>query len=168
MGCREAIGQADGLVKIRKPGLFMGMLIDVVLGEGDLSSFYRIGPIVLAVIWVVGIGVLLRPCRSRCKSSAGPSGTGSTRFCNYHLVRVSNGPTEALNNLVKRIKRIGFEFRNFQKYRIRALLYVGRLNWQVLGSISSDDGRDPARIRRALCSPERTTGLEPATLTLAR
>jgi transposase len=57
------------------------------------------------------------------------------KICNYHLARVSNGPTEALNNLVKRIKRIGFGFRNFENYRIRALLYAGRPNWRVLGSI---------------------------------
>ena len=57
------------------------------------------------------------------------------KICNFHLARVSNGPTEALNNLVKRIKRIAFGFRNFQNYRIRALLYAGRPNWRVLGSI---------------------------------
>jgi transposase len=57
------------------------------------------------------------------------------KICNYHLAKVSNGPTEALNNLVKRIKRIGFGFRNFENYRIRALLYAGRPNWRVLGSI---------------------------------
>jgi transposase len=57
------------------------------------------------------------------------------KICNYHLAQVSNGPTEALNNLIKRIKRIGFGFRNFENYRIRALLYAGRPNWRVLGSI---------------------------------
>ncbi len=57
------------------------------------------------------------------------------KLCNYHLARVSNGPTESLNNLIKRIKRIGFGFRNFENYRIRALLYAGRPNWRVLGSI---------------------------------
>jgi transposase len=57
------------------------------------------------------------------------------KICNYHLARVSNGPTEALNNLIKRIKRIAFGFRNFDNYRIRALLYAGRPNWRVLGSI---------------------------------
>ena len=51
------------------------------------------------------------------------------KIANYHLARVSNGPTEALNNLIKRIKRIGFGFRNFENYRIRALLYAGRPNW---------------------------------------
>lgn len=57
------------------------------------------------------------------------------KICNHHLARVSNGPTEALNNLIKRIKRIGFGFRNFDNYRIRALLYAGKPNWRVLGSI---------------------------------
>jgi transposase len=57
------------------------------------------------------------------------------KLCNFHLARVSNGPTEALNNLIKRIKRIAFGFRNFENYRIRALLYAGKPNWRVLGSI---------------------------------
>jgi transposase len=57
------------------------------------------------------------------------------KICNYHLANVTNGPTESLNNLIKRIKRIGFGFRNFENYRIRALLYAGRPNWRVLGSI---------------------------------
>ena len=57
------------------------------------------------------------------------------KICNYHLAKVTNAPTEALNNLVKRIQRIGFGFRNFENYRIRALLYAGRPNWRVLGSM---------------------------------
>ena len=57
------------------------------------------------------------------------------KICNYHIAKVSNGPTEGMNNLIKRIKRIGFGFRNFASYRIRALLYAGRPNWRVLGSI---------------------------------
>ena len=36
------------------------------------------------------------------------------KICNLHLARVSNGPTEAINNLIKRIKRVGFGFRNFE------------------------------------------------------
>lgn len=57
------------------------------------------------------------------------------KICNFHLARMSNGPTEALNNLIKRIKRVGFGFRNFENYRIRALLYAGKPNWRILGSI---------------------------------
>jgi len=57
------------------------------------------------------------------------------KICNYHHARISNGPTEALNNLIKRIKRIGFGFRNFDNYRIRVLQYAGKPNWPVLNSI---------------------------------
>lgn len=57
------------------------------------------------------------------------------KICNFHIARVSNGPTEALNNLIKRIKRIGLGFRNFRNYPVRALLYAGKPNWRVLASI---------------------------------
>ena len=42
---------------------------------------------------------------------------------------MSNGPTESINNLIKRIKRIGFGFRRFANYRTRVLLYCGKPNW---------------------------------------
>ena len=42
----------------------------------------------------------------------------------------SNGPTEAVNLLIKRIKRVGFGFRNFANYRLRLLLHCG-INWQT-------------------------------------
>jgi hypothetical protein len=45
-------------------------------------------------------------------------------------------PREALN-LIKRIKRIAVGFRNFENYRIRALLHAGRSNWRVLGDLRS-------------------------------
>ncbi len=65
----------------------------------------------------------------------------STQITNWHRARVSNGPTEAANNLIKRIKRIGFGFRRFAHYRIRVLLYAGRPNWDLLATV------DPAEIR---------------------
>ena len=56
----------------------------------------------------------------------------------WHQARVSNGPTEAINNLIKRIKRIGFGFgfRRFRNYRIRALLYAGKPNWDLLATVT--------------------------------
>ena len=52
----------------------------------------------------------------------------------WHRSHVSNGPTEAVNNLVKRVKRVAFGMRNFEHYRIRSLLYAGRPNWALLGT----------------------------------
>jgi len=39
--------------------------------------------------------------------------------------RASNGPTEGLNLLVKKVKRGGHGFRNFEHYRLRVLLHAG-------------------------------------------
>ena len=54
----------------------------------------------------------------------------------WHQAHVSNGPTEAANNLIKRIKRVAFGFRRFRNYRIRTLLYAGRPNWDLLATIT--------------------------------
>ena len=53
----------------------------------------------------------------------------------WHEARVSNGPTEGMNNLLKRVKRVAFGFSNFENFRIRALLYAGKPNFRVLDSI---------------------------------
>jgi len=45
----------------------------------------------------------------------------------------SNGPTEAVNMLIKKIKRIGHGFRNLVNYRLRLLLAVG-LDWRTVHS----------------------------------
>jgi transposase len=87
---------------------------------------------------------MLADLRDRCLHKSMPPelrrlgrtiSTWFAKLCNFHTARITNGPTESLNNLIKRIKRIGFGFRNFENYRIRALLYAGKPNWRVLGSI---------------------------------
>jgi transposase len=40
----------------------------------------------------------------------------------------SNGPTEAVNLLIKKVKRVGHGFRNFTNYRLRLLLHCG-VSW---------------------------------------
>jgi transposase len=42
----------------------------------------------------------------------------------------SNGPTEAVNLLIKNLKRVGHGFRNFTNYRLRLLLHCG-VAWQT-------------------------------------
>jgi hypothetical protein len=42
----------------------------------------------------------------------------------------SNGPTEAINLLIKKVKRVGHGFRNFANYRLRLLLHCG-VTWQT-------------------------------------
>ena len=102
-----------------------------------LREFYRCADIDAAQ-------AMLTELIEHCKRPAMPAELGKLgrtlqrwfdKIVNFHIARISNAPTEALNNLIKRIKRIGFGFRNFGNYRIRALLYAGKPNWRILGSI---------------------------------
>jgi transposase len=53
----------------------------------------------------------------------------------WHEAHVSNGPTEAANNLIKRVKRVAFGFKNFRNYRVRSLLYAGKPDWSLLPAL---------------------------------
>jgi transposase len=53
-----------------------------------------------------------------------------TRILAYHDRQLSNGRTEAMILLIKRVKRIGFGFRNFRNYRVRLLLHCG-VKWDT-------------------------------------
>jgi transposase len=55
----------------------------------------------------------------------------------YHTTGLSNGPTEAVNLLIEKVRRIAHGFRNFDNYRLRLLLRCG-VTWQT---------RPAARIR---------------------
>jgi transposase len=54
----------------------------------------------------------------------------------WHTAHVTNGPTEAVNNLIKRVKRTAFGFTSFRNYRVRSLLYAGKPNWSRLATIT--------------------------------
>ena len=58
------------------------------------------------------------------------------QISNWHAARVTNAPTEAANNLVKRVKRAAFGFTNFANYRIRALLYASKPNRALLDTLT--------------------------------
>ena len=55
---------------------------------------------------------------------------------NWHRSRVTNGPTEAANNLAKLIKRVSFGNANFDHYRTRVLLYAGKPDWTLLDTLT--------------------------------
>jgi transposase len=48
----------------------------------------------------------------------------------YHTTGLSNGPTEAVNLLIEKVRRIGHGFRNFDNYRLRLILRCG-VTWQT-------------------------------------
>lgn len=47
----------------------------------------------------------------------------------HHRTGASNGPTEGQNLCVKKVKRCGHGFRDFDKYRLRVLLLAGGVKW---------------------------------------
>jgi transposase len=52
-----------------------------------------------------------------------------TEILAHHTTGASNGPTEGLNLLVKKVKRCGHGFRTFGHYRLRVLLHTGGITW---------------------------------------
>lgn len=52
-----------------------------------------------------------------------------TEILNHHATGASNGPTEGLNLLIKKVKRAGHGFRRFANYRLRILLHTGGVDW---------------------------------------
>lgn len=52
-----------------------------------------------------------------------------TEILNHHITGASNGPTEGLNLVIKKVKRAGHGFRRFDHYRLRCLLHAGGVTW---------------------------------------
>ncbi len=89
---------------------------DLAHARAALGRFYR---------WADGVGVpeLSRLARTVRAWEAEILAWHATGGC-------SNGPTEAVNLLIKKVKRVGHGFRNFANYRLRLLLHCG-VRWQT-------------------------------------
>jgi transposase len=89
---------------------------DLAHARAALGRFYR---------WADGVGVaeLSRLARTVRAWEVEILAFHSTKGC-------SNGPTEAVNLLIKKVKRVGHGFRNFANYRLRLLLHCG-IRWQT-------------------------------------
>jgi transposase len=88
----------------------------MLAARAALERFYR---------WVDGVGVaeLTRLART--------VGAWQAEILAWHATDgCSNEPTEAVNLLVKKVKRVGHGFRNFANYRLRLLLHCG-VAWQT-------------------------------------
>jgi transposase len=81
-----------------------------------LERFYR---------WADGVGVV------ELSRLAGTVRAWEAEILAWHATGgCSNGPTEAVNLLIKKVKRVGHGFRNFANYRLRLLLHCG-VSWQT-------------------------------------
>jgi transposase len=90
--------------------------VGMTAARAALDRFYR---------WADGVQV---PELSRL---AGTVRAWEAEILAFHATGgCSNGPTEALNLLIKKVKRVGHGFRNFTNYRLRLLLHCG-VRWQT-------------------------------------
>jgi len=74
----------------------------------------------------------------------------------WHTTQLTNGPTEAVNLLVKKIKRAGHGFRNFENYRLRLLLHCG-VSWKTHRAASMR-ARHPRSVASSRHRPNRRPG----------
>lgn len=54
-----------------------------------------------------------------------------TEIMAFHTTRLSNGPVEGLNTIIKKIKRVAAGFRSFANYRCRILMACENTNWAL-------------------------------------
>jgi transposase len=89
---------------------------DLAAARAALDRFYR---------WADGVGV------AELSRLARTVRAWQTEILAWHQTTgCSNGPTEAINLLIKKVKRVGHGFRNFANYRLRLLLHCG-VRWQT-------------------------------------
>ena len=103
-----------------------------------VRELYAHGDPDLALEWVTQLSRDLqdRDYPLEARSLGRTLGNWRHEIAAWHHAHVSNGPTEAANNLIKRVKRAAFGFRHFRNYRVRALLYAGKPDWSLLATIS--------------------------------
>jgi hypothetical protein len=125
----------------------------------DLSASYRREdqPVETASEWVTEIArdFTDRSMPHEVRRLGRTIGKWHNEIVAWHTARVTNGPTEAVNNLIKRVKRTAFGFRNVAYYRIRALLYAGNINWTLLDTITTPLKREEPLCWAASCPRNR-------------
>ena len=90
--------------------------VGTAAARAALERFYR---------WAAGVQV---PELSRLARTVR---AWETEVLAFHLTGgCSNGPTEAVNLLIKKVKRVGHGFHNFANYRLRLLLHCG-VTWDA-------------------------------------
>jgi transposase len=106
---------------------------DLAVARAALERFYR---------WCDGVQLLELSRLARTVRA------WQTEILAWHQTTgCSNGPTEAVNLLIKQVKRVGHGFRNFANYRLRLLLHCG-VRWQTHRTVRLR-GRSPRLVRRA-------------------
>lgn len=117
----EADAKLRGLLEAGDPNGEVRMALHA---KEVVRSIYEISDPDLAVEFVTQLGIDFQD--DSCPPEVQWFGRTITRWRHqisaWHQARFTNGPTEAVNNLVKRVKRVAFGLTNGTNYRTRALL----------------------------------------------
>jgi transposase len=145
--CRRLLTKAEERLDVKGREKLMGLLragdphgdvATVWQAKEAVRELYAHGDADLALQWVTQLGRDLQdkdyPIEAR--SLGRTLIRWKHQIAAWHTAHVSNGPTEAVNNLIKRVKRAAFGFTSFRNYRIRSLLYTGTPNWDLLATIT--------------------------------
>lgn len=113
-----------------------GEVHEAWLAKECLRDLYILGSDAeLAGRW---LDALIEDCRDRrAKEVRGMAGTlkrWQNQILAFHTTGASNGPTEGLNSIIKKVERVAAGFRSFANYRLRILGAVGGCNWSLLGT----------------------------------
>jgi transposase len=145
--CRRLLTRADERLSIGGRSRLLGLL-DAGDPRGEVRTAWHAKEVVrqlydhtdadLAVAFVERLGHDLQDesCPGEVQSLGRTLIRWKDQIAAWHRGHVSNGPTEAANNLIKRVKRVAFGFTRFRNYRIRVLLYAGAPNWDLLASLT--------------------------------
>jgi len=145
--CRRLLTKADERLDVNGRTRLLGLL-DAGDPHGEVRTAWHAKEVVrsiydhhdpeLAVEFVDRLGHDLQDpsCPIEVRSLGRTLIRWRDQIAAWHQAQVSNGPTEAMNNLIKRIKRVAFGFRRFRNYRVRVLLYAGKPNWDLLAAVT--------------------------------
>jgi transposase len=136
----ERLGEAgkDKLMGLLRAGDPRGDVATMWEAKEAVRELYTHADPALALEWVEQLGADLQDADypSEARSLGRTLIRWKHQIAAWHKAQVSNGPTEAVNNLIKRVKRAAFGFTSFRNYRIRSLLYAGKPNWNLLAKIT--------------------------------
>jgi transposase len=131
----HAQGKLIGLLKAGDP---KGEVATAWHAKEAVRELYAHCDAELALEWVDQLSADMRDvsCPPEVRQLGRTMRRWRTQIAAWHEAQVTNGPTETMNGLAKRIKRIAFGMTNFRNWRIRVLLYAGRPDWSKLATVT--------------------------------
>ena len=128
-------GKLTGLLKAGDP---KGEVTTAWHAKEAVRELYSHRDPELALEWVDQLSADMRDrgCPPEVRQLGRTMRRWRTQIAAWHQAQVSNGPTETMNALAKRIKRVAFGMTNFRNWRIRVLLYAGKPDWSKLATVT--------------------------------